>query len=59
MKCRKIEDYSYWLADLIGKGYSSIVFRGINEKNNREKVVIKVIDLKPLKDKPARQMVEG
>lgn len=29
---KKIEDYSYGLTDLIGKGYSSSVFRGINEK---------------------------
>ena len=55
---KKIEDYSYGLTDLIGKGYSSSVFRGINEKN-REQVAIKVIDLKSLKDKSARQMLEG
>jgi hypothetical protein len=30
---KKIEDYSYGLTDLIGKGYSSSVFRGINEKS--------------------------
>ena len=55
---KKIEDYSYGLTDLIGKGYSSSVFRGINEKS-KEQVAIKVIDLKTLKDKPARQMLEG
>ena len=27
---KKIEDYSYGLNDLIGKGFSSSVFRGIN-----------------------------
>mgnify|MGYP000452784116 FL=1 len=55
---KKIEDYSYGLTDLIGKGYSSSVFRGINEKS-KEQVAIKVIDLKSLKDKSARQMLEG
>jgi hypothetical protein len=31
---KKIEDYSYGLSDsdVIGKGYSSVVFRGINER---------------------------
>jgi hypothetical protein len=27
---KKIEDYSYGLSDVIGKGYSSLVFKGIN-----------------------------
>lgn len=27
---KKIEDYSYGLTDLIGKGFSSSVFKGIN-----------------------------
>lgn len=29
---KKIEDYSYALLDVIGKGYSSLVYKGINEK---------------------------
>lgn len=53
---KKIEDYSYGLTDMIGKGFSSSVFRGINEKT-REQVAIKVIDLKSLRDRPAKQML--
>ena len=53
---KKIEDYSYGLTDLIGKGYSSSVFRGINEKT-RQQVAIKVIDLRSLKDRNAKQML--
>jgi hypothetical protein len=45
---KKIEDYSYGLNDRIGKGFSSCVFRGLNEKT-REQVAIKVIDLKSIR----------
>jgi len=44
------------LTDLIGKGFSSSVFKGINEKT-RDQVAIKVIDLRSIKDRPARQML--
>lgn len=27
---KKIEDYSYGLKDIIGKGFSSVVYKGIN-----------------------------
>lgn len=27
---KKIEDYSYGLRDIIGKGFSSVVYRGLN-----------------------------
>lgn len=55
---KKIEDYSYALMDVIGKGYSSLVYKGINEKT-REVVAIKVIDIKSFKNKLSRQMLEG
>jgi serine/threonine-protein kinase ULK/ATG1 len=55
---KKIEDYSYGLSDVIGKGYSSLVFKGINEKT-REIVAIKVIDVKAFKDRIGKQMLEG
>jgi len=29
---KKIEDYSYGLKDMIGKGFSSVVYRGTNDK---------------------------
>lgn len=40
-----IEHYSYSLNDLIGKGFSSKVYKGKNEKTG-ELVAIKVIDMK-------------
>lgn len=29
---KKIEDYSYGLKDVIGRGFSSVVYKGINDK---------------------------
>jgi hypothetical protein len=46
---KKIKNYSYFLNDVIGKGYSSTVYTGINEHTG-EKVAIKVIELKFIKD---------
>lgn len=46
---KKLENYSYPLDDIIGKGYSSQVFRGRNDLTN-EPVAIKVIDMKMLKN---------
>lgn len=46
---KKIKNYSYFLNDVIGKGYSSTVYTGINEHTS-EKVAIKVIELKFIKD---------
>ncbi|CAD8109433.1 unnamed protein product [Paramecium sonneborni] len=43
-----IENFSYALTDAIGKGFSSIVYRGRNDETN-EIVAIKVIDKKGLK----------
>lgn len=43
-----IENYSYALTDAIGKGFSSVVYRGRNDETN-EIVAIKVIDKKGLK----------
>ena len=42
---KMIEHYSYCLHEQIGKGFSSKVFKGKNEKNE-EIVAIKVIDMK-------------
>ena len=46
---KKIEDYSYGLSDVIGKGYSSHVYKGRNDDTD-EPVAVKVIDLKLLKN---------
>lgn len=46
---KKIENYSYGLNDVIGKGYSSQVYKGRNDTNDTP-VAIKVIDLKMLKN---------
>ncbi|CAD8070866.1 unnamed protein product [Paramecium sonneborni] len=43
-----IENFSYALTDAIGKGFSSIVYKGRNDQTN-EIVAIKVIDKKGLK----------
>ena len=43
-----VENFSYALTDSIGKGFSSIVYRGRNDETN-EIVAIKVIDKKGLK----------
>jgi hypothetical protein len=34
---KKIENYSYGLKDWIGKGYSSVVFKGINDETSNHK----------------------
>lgn len=46
---KKIENYSYGLNDVIGKGYSSHVYKGRNDETDQS-VAIKVIDLKMLKN---------
>lgn len=55
---KKIEDYSYGLKDVIGRGYSSVVYRGHNDKT-KEKVAIKVIDIRAIQGKPEKRMLEG
>ena len=34
---KKIENYSYGLNDVIGKGYSSQVYKGRNDNNGKSK----------------------
>jgi hypothetical protein len=46
---KKIENFSYGLNDVIGKGYSSHVFKGRNDDTS-DSVAIKVIDLRLLKN---------
>ena len=51
MSCtrKKIEGFSYALSEVIGKGYSSHVYRGRND-NTGEAVAVKVIDLRMRKN---------
>lgn len=55
---KKIEDYSYGLKDIIGRGFSSVVYRGSNDRL-KERVAIKVIDIKSIQGKPQKKMLEG
>lgn len=55
---KKIEDYSYGLKDIIGRGFSSVVYRGTYDKT-KEKVAIKVIDIRAIQGKPEKKMLEG
>ena len=45
---KQIKNFIYNLADQIGKGFSSVVYKGTN-LNNKSLVAIKVIDLKTIK----------
>lgn len=53
---KTIKNYSYFLTDKIGKGYSSTVYIGQND-STLEKVAIKVIELKFIKDSYFKQML--
>jgi hypothetical protein len=41
---KRIEDYTFCLSDIVGRGASGVVYVGINSVTN-ETVAIKVIDL--------------
>jgi serine/threonine-protein kinase ULK2 len=63
---KKIENYSYGLNDIIGKGYSSQVYKGVNDENSKygflyvgRPVAVKVIDLKMLKNEINRLLLES
>jgi serine/threonine-protein kinase ULK/ATG1 len=52
---KTIEGYTYKVSEFIGKGYSSTVHKGLNDKNGHE-VSIKVIEMSKLQD-PLNQML--
>ena len=54
---KRVDHYSYLLNEQIGKGFSSVVYRGTND-HTHEEVAIKVINLKHLRDGLARQMLD-
>jgi serine/threonine-protein kinase ULK/ATG1 len=60
---KKLEHFSYALTDIIGKGYSSQVFKGKNDLTSKyyhyadEPVAIKVIDMKMLKCEVNRSLL--
>lgn len=61
---KKIKHYSYVADDKIGKGYSSIVYKGLNDNTGivplkvGETVAIKAIDMKGVKDSVSREMLD-
>lgn len=55
---KKIENYSYGLNDVIGKGYSSHVYKGRNDDSDQN-VAVKVIDLKMLKNEINRILLDS
>lgn len=55
---KKIEGYSYGLNDVIGKGYSSHVYKGRHDENSQS-VAIKVIDLRMLKNEINKILLES
>jgi hypothetical protein len=54
---KKIEDYSYGLADIISDNTSSKIYKGIRD-NTKEAVAIKVIDIKGFKNKQDKSALE-
>jgi hypothetical protein len=54
---KKIEDYSYGLADIISDNISSKIYKGIRD-NTKEAVAIKVIDIKGFKNKQDKSALE-
>jgi serine/threonine protein kinase len=55
---KKIENYSYGLNDVIGKGYSSQVYKGRNDETS-ESVAVKVIDMRLLKNDINKILLES
>jgi hypothetical protein len=50
---KKIGDYRFDISNEIGRGYSSIVYKGVNI-HTQEEVAIKVVDLKESSDSMAK-----
>jgi serine/threonine-protein kinase ULK2 len=50
---QQIKNYSYFLTDVLGKGYSSVVYKGHNRQNGSE-VAIKIVDLQKI-DTPVKK----
>jgi len=61
---KKVKDFSYHPSDKIGKGFSSVVFKGTNDNTSiyynilDEVVAIKAIDMKGVKDAISREMLD-
>lgn len=62
---KKIEEFSYGLNDVIGKGYSSHVYKGRHDQTGNvliyadELVAVKVIDMKMLKNEINRTLLDS
>lgn len=46
---KRVGPYSYKLADVIGSGFSSVVYKGIKDNDRTQVVAIKVIQLHKMK----------
>lgn len=61
---KKVKEYSYSPSDRIGKGFSSVVYKGTNDNTSKfviyvdETVAIKAIDMKGVKDAISREMLD-
>ena len=61
---KKIGNFSYSASDKIGKGFSSVVYKGINDATSiiyiyiGETVAIKAIDMKGIRDHVSREMLD-
>lgn len=55
---KTIEQYSYFLMDHIGKGFSSNVYRGKNNQSGAQ-VAVKVIDLHKLSEKTMQELLQS
>ena len=54
----KIDQYSYANKESIGKGFSSSVYKGRDDRTE-EQVAIKVIDMKAMKGEVHRNLLAG
>ena len=55
---KSIENYRFFQSDLIGKGFTSSVYKAVNQ-NDGSSVAIKVIYLKALKESTMKLLLES
>lgn len=61
---KKVKHFSYSPTDKVGKGFSSIVYKGTNDLTSKSEsysdqvVAIKAIDMKGVKDAISREMLD-
>jgi hypothetical protein len=52
---KRIGPFTYYQKDVIGRGFSSVVYRGIRDKDKTQQVALKVIALEGMS--PHRQLL--